>query len=205
MNTEDEILDGNRIAKQSPHRLIVGVSGASGVILAMRLLEVLQATSIETHVVISTAAQKIINLETKWDVKDVTSLANVAYSNDDIGAPIASGSFHSMGMIVIPCSIKTLSAIANAYSADLISRAADVVLKEGRKLMLVVRETPLHEGHIRQMLLASQAGAIIFPPVPAFYARPQNIDQIVDNIVGRVLTRMGIENDLYMKWENEVG
>ena len=188
---------------QPPNRLIVGISGASGVVLGIRLLEVLRSTAVESHVVISAAAQKIIALETEWDVKHVVSLADVVYSNEDIGAPIASGSFHTLGMIVIPCSIKTLSAIANAYSADLISRVADVTLKEGRKLILVVREAPLHAGHIHQMSLASQSGAIIFPPVPAFYDHPQSVDQVVDNIVGRVLMRMGIENDLYMKWGEE--
>ena len=186
---------------QTNRRLVVGISGASGVILGIRLLEVLQAEEIETHLVISPAARATISQETDWKVSDVLALANVNYKHDDIGAAIASGSFATLGMIVIPCSIKTLSAIANSYSADLLSRAADVTLKEGRPLILVVRETPLHRGHLRLMDLATRAGAVIFPPVPAFYARPQTIDDIINNLVGRALERLGISNDLYKKWK----
>jgi 4-hydroxy-3-polyprenylbenzoate decarboxylase len=126
----------------------------------------------------------------------------VVYEHADIGAAIASGSFVTMGMVVIPCSIKTLSAIANAYSADLLARAADVTLKEGRPLVLVVRETPLHRGHLRLMSLAADSGAIIYPPMPAFYTRPQSLEQMVDNLVGRILARMGIPNDLYDEWRS---
>ena len=132
---------------------------------------------------------------------DVLALAHTSYNPRDVGAAIASGSFPTLGMVVIPCSIKSLSAIANSYSADLLSRAADVTLKEGRPLLLVVRETPLHRGHIRLMDRAAAAGAIIFPPVPAFYTHPQTIDELVDNLVGRMLARLGIENERYQQWE----
>ena len=181
-------------------RLVVGITGASGVILGIRLLELLQPMEIETHLIISPAGRTTIAQETDWKVSDVLALADVAHNYNDIGATIASGSFSTLGMVVIPCSIKTLSAIANAYTDDLISRAADVTLKEGRSLLLVVRETPLHRGHLRLMSLAAEAGAILFPPVPAFYTRPQSVDEIVDNTVGRVLARLGIENAVYKEW-----
>ena len=183
-----------------PSRLVVGISGASGVILGIRLLQVLQPVEIETHLIVSPAGRVTIAQETNWKLSDVHALADVNYSDKDIAATVASGSFATLGMVVIPCSIKTLSAIANSYSADLLTRAADVTLKEGRPLVLVVREAPLHSGHLRLLSLAAQAGAVIFPPVPAFYARPQSLEEVVDNIVGRVLARMGIENDLYARW-----
>ena len=181
--------------------LVVGISGASGVILGIRLLEVLQSMETETHLVVSQAARLTISQETDWDIEDVMTLADISYAHADVGAAIASGSFPMAGMVVIPCSIKTLSAIANSYSADLIARAADVMLKEGRPLVLVLRESPLHVGHLRLMSMAAEAGALIFPPVPAFYTRPASLDEIIDNIVGRVLLRLGIENELYMKWK----
>lgn len=181
-------------------RLVVGITGASGVILGIRMLQALQQLEIETHLVISPAARVTITQETDWKVSDVLALSGVVYKHADLGAAIASGSFATLGMVVIPCSVKTLSAIANSYSEDLIARAADVTLKEGRQLLLVVRETPLHRGHIRLMSLAAEAGAIIFPPVPAFYTRPQSVEDIVDNTIGRVLARLGIENDWYMEW-----
>ncbi len=185
-----------------PKRLVVGISGASGAVLGVRMLEVLrQIAEIETHLVMSPAARFTITAETSWKVGEVRALADVVHNHQDIGAPIASGSFQAMGMIVIPCSIKTLSAIANSFAADLLTRAADVTLKEGRPLILVVRETPLHRGHLRLMDLAAAAGAVIFPPLPAFYAHPQTMDEIVDNLVGRVLARMGIENEQYFKWK----
>jgi 4-hydroxy-3-polyprenylbenzoate decarboxylase len=182
-------------------RLVVGISGASGVILGIRLLEVLQSVEIETHLVVSPAARLTISQETDWEIEDVMALADISYDHADVGAAIASGSFPMAGMVVIPCSIKTLSAIANSYSSDLIARAADVMLKEGRPLVLVLRESPLHRGHLRLMSLAAEAGALIFPPVPAFYTRPASLDEIIDNIVGRVLLRLGIENELYEKWK----
>jgi 4-hydroxy-3-polyprenylbenzoate decarboxylase len=186
--------------KIPPRRLVVGITGASGVILGIRLLELLRPLEIETHLVVSPAARVTITQETTWKVSDVLALADVTYNHQDIGAAIASGSFATMGMVVIPCSIKTLSAIANSYADDLIVRAADVSLKEGRPLVLVVRETPLHRGHLRLMDQAAQAGAVIFPPVPAYYARPQTLDESVIYTVGRVLARLGIENQGYEEW-----
>jgi 4-hydroxy-3-polyprenylbenzoate decarboxylase len=187
----------------SKRRLVVGISGASGIILAIRLLEALRPTDIETHLVLSPAARRTIAAETDWDLGAVKELADVTYRFSDVGAAIASGSFETLGMVVIPCSIKTLSAIANSYSADLLARAADVTLKEGRPLVLVVREAPLHYGHLRLMSLATRIGAVIYPPVPAFYARPQTVAEITDQIVGRVLARLGIQNDLYLRWQEE--
>jgi 4-hydroxy-3-polyprenylbenzoate decarboxylase len=186
----------------SPQRLVVGISGASGAILAVRLLEVLaQMDGIETHLVVSPAARMTIRDETGRSVKDVEALADVVYKPQDVGAAIASGSFPTGGMVVVPCSIKTLSAVAHSFAGDLLARAADVTLKEGRPLLLVVRETPLHLGHLRLMVQAAEIGAIIFPPVPAFYARLSSVEEMVDNTVGRVLARLGIDNELYMKWE----
>jgi 4-hydroxy-3-polyprenylbenzoate decarboxylase len=191
----------NTSEQTAKQRLVVGMTGASGVILGIRLLEMLRTMPIETHLVISPAARITISQETDRKVSDVLALADVSYNHQDIGAAIASGSFATLGMVVIPCSIKTLSAIANSYAEDLISRAADVTLKEGRPLVLVVRETPLHRGHIRLMSLAAEAGAVIFPPVPAYYSRPQSLDESVTHTVGRVLARLGIENEGYLKWE----
>ena len=185
----------------SLRRLIVGISGASGVIYGIRLLQVLQqGGEIETHLVLSAAAKATIAQETNWKVSEVEALAAVVHNPNDIGASIASGSFTTMGMVIVPCSIKTLSAVANCYSADLMSRAADVCLKEGRPLILAVRETPLHPGHLRLMSLAASSGAVIFPPVPAFYDRPTSVEGMIDQIVGRILLRVGIENDLYTRW-----
>ena len=181
-------------------RLVVGISGASGVRIAIRLLQYLHSTSIETHLVISEAAEQTILQETDLTVTQVLELADISYDRKNIGAQIASGSFPTDGMVIIPCSIKTLSAVANAYSNDLLARAADVTLKEGRPLLLVVREAPLHKGHIRLMGLAADAGAIIFPPVPAFYTYPKSLDDLIDEIIGRVLYRIGIDNELYSQW-----
>ncbi len=183
-------------------KLIVGISGASGAILGIRLLQVVrQAALAESHLIVSPAARAIIAQETEWNVSDVEALADAVYAPHNVGAAIASGSFAAAGMVVIPCSIKTLSAVAHSYSADLASRAADVTLKEGRSLVLVVRETPLHAGHIHLMARAARNGAVIFPPTPAFYARPQNVQDVVDGIVGRVLLRLGFENELYARWQ----
>lgn len=182
-------------------RLVVGISGSSGAVLGIRLLEALQPTPVETHLIITPSARLTIEQETQWKISDVLALADAHYNPHDLAAPIASGSFATGGMVIIPCSIKSLSAIANSYSGDLLTRAADVTLKEGRTLLLVLREAPLHAGHIRLMQQASESGAIIFPPVPAFYAHPQTVDEMVDNIVGRVLSRMGIENELYYHWQ----
>lgn len=183
-------------------RLVVGITGASGVILGVRLLQAARQLELETHLILSPAGRVTIVEETDWKISDVLALADAAYNHADVGARPASGSFETLGMVVIPCSIKTLSAIANAYADDLLTRAADVTLKEGRPLILVVRETPLHRGHLRLMSLAAEAGAVIFPPVPAFYARPESVEALIDNTVGRILARFGIENDLYKKWKD---
>jgi 4-hydroxy-3-polyprenylbenzoate decarboxylase len=205
MNTEEpaNIPRKNRKAGKDarPRRLVVGITGASGVILGIRLLEMLRPMEVETHLVLSPAARITIAQETSWKVSDVLNLASVNYNYQDIAAGPASGSFSALGMVVIPCSIKTLSAVANSYADDLITRAADVTLKEGRPLILVVREAPLHKGHIRLLSLAADAGAVIYPPVPAFYALPQSIDDLVNNTVGRILARIGIENEGYTRWE----
>jgi polyprenyl P-hydroxybenzoate and phenylacrylic acid decarboxylases len=182
-------------------RLVVGISGSSGVILGIRLLEILQNSPVETHLIITPSAAITIEQETHWKLKDILALSHTHYSHQDIGAVIASGSFETAGMVVIPCSIKSLSAIANSYNENLLTRAADVTLKEGRPLLLVVREAPLHAGHLRLMKLAARNGAIIFPPVPAFYVQSHSLDEMITQIAGRVLQRMGIENQAYRSWE----
>jgi flavin prenyltransferase len=183
-------------------RLIVGISGASGVIYGIRLLRVLQQSGeIETHLILSAAAKVTIAQETNWRISEVEALATVVHNPNDIGASIASGSFVTLGMVIVPCSIKTLSAVANSYSADLMSRAADVCLKEGRPLILCVRETPLHLGHLRLMTQAAENGAVIMPPVSAFYGNPATLDEIIDGTIGRILLRLGIDNELYTKWK----
>ena len=183
-------------------RLVVGMSGASGVIYGIRLLEILtERPDIETHLVISRAAGLIITREAEMTVGEIEKLANVAYRPDDLAAPIASGSFATAGMVIAPCSIKTLSAVANAYAANLIRRAADVTLKERRPLVLLVRETPFHLGHLRLMAQATEIGATILPPIPAFYGHPRTIADLVDETLGRVLSHVGVENELYTRWE----
>lgn len=190
----------------SLRRLIVGISGASGVIYGIRLLQVLQqGGEVETHLVMSAAAQATLAQETDWKIGDVEKLATVAHNANDIGASIASGSFVTLGMVIVPCSIKTLSAVANSYSAELMSRAADVCLKEGRPLILCVRETPLHLGHLRLMTRAAEIGATILPPIPAFYGKPQTVDDLIDGTIGRILLRLGIDNELYTKWKGMRG
>ncbi len=181
-------------------RIIVAITGASGAVYGIRALEILRSLSVETHLVISAAARRIVEPETGRSAADVERLASTVYPPDEIHAPIASGSFRTDGMIISPCSIKTLSAVANSHTSDLISRSADVCLKEGRPLVLMVRETPLHAGHLRLMQEAASAGAVIFPPIPVFYGNPQTIADIVNASVGRALARMGIENDFYPRW-----
>jgi 4-hydroxy-3-polyprenylbenzoate decarboxylase len=184
-----------------PQRLIVGISGASGVIYGIRLLEALrQADPIETHLILTSAARITIAQETGWKISHVEALADVVHKPGDIGASIASGSFDTLGMVVVPCSIKSLSAIAHSYASDLLARAADVQLKEGRPLVLVVRETPLHLGHLRLMVQAAEIGAVIMPPVPAFYSQPETVDDMINGTVGRILRRLGIDNNLYFEW-----
>lgn len=183
-------------------RIIIGISGASGAIYGIRLLESLETRpDIVTHLVISPTARVLIGQETSRTLAQVEALADHVHPPDDLTASIASGSFTTAGMVIAPCSIKRLSATANAYAADLMSRAADVTLKEGRPLALLVRETPFHLGHLRLMARAAEMGAIIFPPIPAFYSRPQSIDDLVDETVGRVLARVGIPNELYTQWQ----
>ena len=188
---------------QHPKRIILAITGASGAILGIRTLELLKQFGIETHLIISRAARRTITSETDWKVKDVEALASFSYDPGDIGARIASGSFVTEGMLVVPCSIKSLSGIANSYANDLVVRAADVCMKEGRQLILVVRETPLHPGHLRLMQQAAKSGAVIFPPVPAFYGRAQTVDDLLNNLAGRILLRMGIENEYYHQWGGE--
>lgn len=182
-------------------RIIVAMSGASGVIYGIRLLQALQeAPDVETHLVLSDSAQINIAVETDWAVSEVKELADHVHSNKDIGASIASGSFKTAGMIVSPCAMKTLSAITNSYADSLIVRAADVILKERRRLVLVPRETPLHTGHCELMLKASQIGAILAPPMPAHYIKPQSIDDLVNHHVGRLLDLFDLDTDLVKRW-----
>jgi len=181
--------------------LIIGITGATGVIYGIRLLEVLAARKdIETHLIISDAAELNIRHETDWKIEAIKALANSYYDINDIGACLSSGSFKRDGMIVAPCSMKTLSALANSYTDNLLIRAGDVTLKERKRLVLLVRETPLHIGHIRNMERLSEMGAIIMPPVPAFYHRPKTIQDIIDHTIGKVLDIFGIEHDLFQRW-----
>jgi 4-hydroxy-3-polyprenylbenzoate decarboxylase len=187
--------------RRPPGRLVVGISGASGSIYGIRLLEVLRdVAGLETHLVVSRAAKRTLVDETEYTVRDVEALATRVYDDRDIGAALASGSFRTAGMVVAPCSIKTLSALANSHADTLIARAGDVTLKEGRPLVVVVRETPLHVGHLRQMLALAEMGAVILPPVPAFYHRPKTIRDLVDHTTGRVLDRLGIPHGLVTEW-----
>ncbi|MEM7346641.1 MAG: UbiX family flavin prenyltransferase [Chloroflexota bacterium] len=185
-------------------RLIIGISGASGVIYGIRMLEVLrEVVDIETHLVMSNAAKRTILLETDYQIDTVEALADHLYSFGDIAASISSGSYKTIGMVVVPCAIKTLSGIANSYSDNLLTRAADVVLKDRRKLVLVVRETPLHLGHLRLMEQVTEMGAIVAPPMPAFYHRPQTLDDIINQTVNRVLDQFDIalKEDLFARWQ----
>src|SRR5262245_27997615 len=181
-------------------RVVVGISGASGVVYGITALKLLRKLGIETHVVMSRSAQVTLAHESTLRVADVRELADVWHSNEDIGASIASGSFHACGMVVAPCSIKTLSEIATGITGSLISRAADVMLKERRRLVLMVRETPLHAGHLKSMLAATEAGAIICPPVPAFYAKPESVAEMVEHSVGRVLDLFGLDAGVVRRW-----
>lgn len=183
-------------------QLVVGMSGASGLIYGIRLLEVLkQEASVETHLVLSAAAKMNINIETSWTVDDVVALADNVHSVKDIAASIASGSFRTDGMVIAPCSIKTLSGIVNSYADNLLVRAADVILKERRRLVLVPRETPLHTGHCRLFYEASQMGVILAPPVPAFYIKPQSIDDLINHHVGRILDLFDLDTGLVTRWQ----
>jgi len=185
----------------SPHRLIVGISGASGIIYGVRILQALIESDIETHLVMSESARLTLSSELDLTVKDVEALATEVHHIKNIGATIASGSFKTMGMVVAPCSIRSLSEIAWGGTTSLLSRAADVVLKERRRLVLMVRETPLHAGHLKTMTQACENGAIIMPPVPAFYAKPTTLDEMVNHTVGRCLDLFDIETNLTKRWE----
>jgi len=192
---------GRRSAR--PRRIVVGMTGASGVVYAVRLLEVLgQLDDVETHLVVSGSARRTLTLETDYTAKQVAKLADVTYRIGDTGAAVASGSFRTDGMIVVPCTAKTLSGIANSYGDNLIQRAADVALKERRPLILAVRETPLHLGHLRLMAQVTEMGAIVMPPVPAFYHRPERLEDIIDHTVSRLLDLLDIElpEDLAPRW-----
>ena len=185
-------------------RLIVGISGASGAIYGVRLLQVLRdVAGVETHLVMSQAARQTLSLETDLSLRDVQALSDVVHDARDIAASISSGSFKTAGMVILPCSIKTLSGIVNSYTDTLVTRAADVVLKERRPLVLCVRETPLHLGHLRLMTQAAELGAIIMPPVPAFYHRPTSLDDVINQTVNRVLDQFDIDlpEDLFTRWQ----
>lgn len=185
-------------------RLIIGISGASGAIYGVRLLQVLRdVADVETHLVMSAAARQTLALETDLSVREVQALANVNHDARDIAASISSGSFQTAGMVILPCSIKTLSGIVHSYTDGLLTRAADVVLKERRPLVLCVRETPLHLGHLRLMTQAAEIGAVIMPPVPAFYHRPQTLDDVINQTVNRVFDQFDIAlpHDLFTRWQ----
>jgi 4-hydroxy-3-polyprenylbenzoate decarboxylase len=189
-------------------RLIVGITGASGAVYGIRLLEKLRelaGSSIQTHLVITPSGEKTISLETDYPIGHVRELADVVHAYTDIAAPVASGSFITMGMVVVPCSMRTLSDIAHSRADNLLVRCADVTLKEGRKLVIVPRETPLHKGHIKLMLGAAENGAAILPPMPAFYHKPKTVDDIVDHTVGKILDQFGVEHGIFKRWEGGGG
>ena len=181
-------------------RIVVGISGASGVVYGIRALQMLRAAGVETHLVMSRSAQLTLGYETELRPADVVAMADVAYGQAEMGAAIASGSFPTLGMIVAPCSMRTLGEVATSVSATLLTRAADVMLKERRRLVLMVRETPLHLGHLRAMVAVTEMGAVVYPPVPAFYAKPGSIDDIVDQSVGRALDLFGLDVEGVHRW-----
>jgi len=181
-------------------RIIVGISGASGVIYGVTLLRLLKEKGIETHLIISEAGEKNIGIETTYSLPEVKAIADYCYNNRDVGAALASGSFLTDGMVVAPCTIKTLSGIANSYTDNLLIRAADVTLKEKRKLVLVVRETPLHKGHLRLMTMAADMGAHLLPPVPSFYHQPKTIEDIIHQTIGKIFDYLHIEHHLFKRW-----
>ena len=187
--------------RQARKRLIIGISGASGIIYGVRLLELLRAAQVETHLIVSKAARLTLEYETDYKLADVKALAVHSYGIDDIGAALASGSFKTAGMIVAPCSAKTLSEISNSATSNLLTRAADVVLKERRRLVLMVRETPLHLGHIRAMAQVTEMGGIIAPPMPAFYAMPESLDEMINHTVGRVMDLFDIDLGTVHRWK----
>lgn len=181
-------------------RIVIGITGATGVVYGIEILKELAKKDLEIHLVISESGKKNINLETDYSLTDIESMAYRVYSNEDLGAPTASGSFLTRGMIVAPCTIKTLSGIANSYSDNLLVRSADVTLKEKRKLVLMVRETPLHRGHLNLMGMAADMGAHILPPIPSFYNHPKTIEDIIHQTIGRVFDYFEIEHNLFNRW-----
>jgi len=183
-----------------PARLVVGITGASGAIYGVRLLELLKPLPVETHLVLSRAAEMTIGYETDLKPAAVKAMADMCHPVADVGAPIASGSFRTLGMVIAPCSVRSMAEIATGVTSSLLTRAADVTLKERRRLVLMLRETPLHTGHLRNMLALSEMGAVIAPPVPAFYARPSSIGEMVDHSLGRVLDLFGIETGTVRRW-----
>lgn len=194
----------SELIKPRVPRLIIGISGASGAIYGVRLLELLQDTPIETHLVVSKSALITLAHETELSWSQLKGLADVSYSNQDIGAAIASGSFKTMGMVIAPCSVRSMSEIASGVTSTLLTRAADVVLKERRRLVLMVRETPLHRNHLRSMSELAELGAVIAPPVPAFYAKPSSLQEMVDHTLGRVLDMFDIELGIVRRWREQV-
>lgn len=180
--------------------LVIGITGASGVIYGVELLKALRDTDVETHLILSESAGRNMAIETNYSIKEVRALADTVYSNKDVGAAVASGSFLTRGMVVAPCTIKTLSGIAYSYSDNLITRTADVTLKEKRTLVMMVRETPLHKGHLGMMVRCADLGATILPPMPSFYHGPQSIQDIINQSIGKVLDQMGIEHNLFQRW-----
>jgi len=183
-----------------PRRIVIGISGASGVIYGVKMLSLLKATDFETHLILSEAGKINIQIETGLSIDDVAGSADVVHDSKDMTASLASGSFLTEGMVVVPCTIKTLSAIANSYNSNLLVRAADVTLKEKRKLVLVVRETPLHKGHLRLMSMAADMGAHILPPIPSFYHKPKTLDDIIHQTIGKIFDYLGIEHHLFQRW-----
>ena len=181
-------------------RLIIALSGASGVVMGVRMLQLLREAGIETHLVMSRSAQVTLACETDWKVRDVQALAHVNYRQDDIAAAISSGSFRTEGMVVVPCSMRTLAEVATGVTSSLLTRAADVTLKERRRLVLMVRETPLHLGHLRNMTTVTEIGAIVYPPVPAFYSKPHTIEELIDHSIGRALDLFGIALPGLKRW-----
>lgn len=182
-------------------KLVVGISGATGSVYGIRLLEVLRELEVETHLVVTEGAARTIRMETQYEFSEVTKLATHVYDINNVGASIASGSFPIDGMAIVPCSIKSLSALANSYNDNLLIRAADVNLKEKRKVVVMVRETPLHVGHLRLMMHVAEAGGVILPPMPAFYHQPRSLQEIIDQTVGKVLDQFGLDGKLFSRWE----
>lgn len=187
------------------NRLIVGISGASGIVYGVRLLQILKDLPIETHLVMSKSAEMTLGYEMDISLNEIHALADEVHAIKNVGAAIASGSFPTMGMVVAPCSIRSMSEIASGITSSLLTRAADVVLKERRRLVLMVRESPLHTGHLRTMTALSEMGAVIAPPMPAFYTRPETLDDLVDHSVGRVLDLFGIDGAVLKRWGVDVG